>query len=331
MASNTHFKLSTALALVFFALMNLADAQGLKVGFYAKRCPNLEAIVYKTTARFMNVAPTLAAPLLRMHFHDCFVRGCEGSILLNSTKSVQAEKYAIPNLSLRGYHVIDAVKAAVEKACPGVVSCADVLALVARDAVTQIKGPYWHVETGRRDGRVSNAAEAINLPPPYANITVLKAMFGANGLNAKDLVVLSGGHTIGNSHCSSFSNRIYNYSGRGNSADTDPKLDRAYVPRLKSKCKTPNDVMTIVEMDPSSFRMFDSSYYKLVSKRRGIFESDAALLSDPETKAYVERRINGSIEEFFKDFGNSMVKMGRSGVLTGNKGEIRKQCMVVNA
>ncbi|KAK1325586.1 hypothetical protein QJS10_CPA01g00978 [Acorus calamus] len=59
MASNTLFKLSAALALVLFALMNSADAQGLKVGFYAKRCPNLEAIVYKTTARFINVAPTL--------------------------------------------------------------------------------------------------------------------------------------------------------------------------------------------------------------------------------------------------------------------------------
>ncbi|KAK1325004.1 Peroxidase 56 [Acorus calamus] len=156
-------------------------------------------------------------------------------------------------------------------------------------------------------------------------------MFGANGLNAKDLVVLSGGHTIGNSHCSSFSNRIYNYSGRGDSTDTDPKLDRAYVPTLRVKCKSPNDVTTIVEMDPGSFKTFDADYYKLVSKRRGLFESDAALLSDPETKAYVERRINGPIEEFFKDFGDSMVKMGRSGVLTGNNGEIRKQCMVVNS
>lgn len=66
------------------------------------------------------------------------LQGCDGSVLLKSTKNNQAEKDAVPNLSLRGYHVIDAVKSAVEKKCPGVVSCADVLALVARDAVVQV-------------------------------------------------------------------------------------------------------------------------------------------------------------------------------------------------
>lgn len=66
------------------------------------------------------------------------LQGCDGSILLNSTKKNQAEKDAIPNLTLRGYQVIDGVKSAVEKKCPGVVSCADILALVARDAVSMV-------------------------------------------------------------------------------------------------------------------------------------------------------------------------------------------------
>ncbi|KAI8008172.1 Peroxidase 47 [Camellia lanceoleosa] len=61
--------------------------------------------------------------------------GCEASVLLNSTNNNQAERDAIPNLSLRRFQVIDAVKAAIEKACPGVVSCADILALAARNAV----------------------------------------------------------------------------------------------------------------------------------------------------------------------------------------------------
>ena len=59
-------------------------------------------------------------------------------MLLNSGPNNQAEKDAIPNLSLRGYNVVDAVKAAVEKQCPGVVSCADILALIARDAVRMV-------------------------------------------------------------------------------------------------------------------------------------------------------------------------------------------------
>ena len=58
------------------AVLNLADAQGLKVGYYEKTCPSVEKIVKQATAKFMSRAPTLAAPLLRMHFHDCFVRVC---------------------------------------------------------------------------------------------------------------------------------------------------------------------------------------------------------------------------------------------------------------
>jgi peroxidase len=57
----------------------------------------------------------------------------------------------------------------------------------------QPKGPFWEVETGRRDGRVSNITEALqNLIPPTANISTLKSDFQRKGLSVKDLVVLSG-------------------------------------------------------------------------------------------------------------------------------------------
>jgi peroxidase len=307
-------------------VLDPADAQGLKVGFYAHTCPEAETIVKKVIIETLFKAPTLAGPLLRMHFHDCFVRGCEGSVLLNSSTN-QAEKNAIPNLSLRGFQIIDLAKTALEKACPGVVSCADILALVARDVVALTKGPSWEVETGRRDGSISNITEALlNLVPPNANISTLKSDFLRKGLSVKDLVVLSGGHTIGTSHCTSFTNRLYNFTGKG---DTDPTLDPNYIIRLKSKCK-PNDLTTLAEMDPGSFKTFDESYYTLVAKRRGLFQSDAALLDDAETKAYVKLQATALGSTFFKDFGVSMVNMGRIGVLTGNAGEVRKQCSRVN-
>ncbi|PQQ02167.1 peroxidase 27 [Prunus yedoensis var. nudiflora] len=289
---------SYSLMLLFNDNLGEPIGGGLKVGFYAKSCPEAEDIVKKVIFQTISTTPSLAGPLLRMHFHDCFVR------------------------------IIDKAKSALEKACPGVVSCADVVAITARDVVSATNGAHWDVETGRRDGRVSNITEAfLNLLPPTANITILKAGFAQKGLSAKDLVVLSGGHTIGTSHCTSFSNRLYNFTGKG---DTDPTLDPNYIARLKLKCK-PNDQKTLVEMDPGSFKTFDQTYFTLVTKRRGLFQSDAALLDDSETKAYVQSHAAAvGKSSFFKDFGVSMVNMGRIGVLTGNAGEIRKVCSKIN-
>ncbi|XP_031106520.1 peroxidase 27-like [Ipomoea triloba] len=310
-------------------VVEVASAQSLSPDFYKKQCPKVEDIVKRTTASFLSRAPSLAGPLLRMHFHDCFVRGCDGSVLINSTKGNQAEKDGFPNLTLRGFQVIDAVKSALEKECPGIVSCADILAVVARDAVTMMNGPSWKVPLGRRDGRVSLASDANNnLPAPFSNFSTLQSSFAALGLNVKDLAVLSGGHTLGISHCPPFSNRLYNFTGKG---DTDPSMDQNYVATLKkNKCTTAGDTTSIVEMDPGSAKIFDTSYYTLVSKRRGLFESDAALLTNSVTKAYVQQQMNPSTATFFKDFGDSMVKMGNIGVLTGKAGEIRKICSRIN-
>ncbi|KAF8020201.1 hypothetical protein BT93_G0792 [Corymbia citriodora subsp. variegata] len=309
-----------------FLVPEVAHGQGLKVGFYQKTCPNAEAIVKEVMGQVMSVAPSLSGPLLRMHFHDCFVRGCEGSVLLNSPTN-QSEKNAIPNFSLRGFQTIDRVKTALEKACPGIVSCADILALVARETVLATGGLSYDVETGRRDGNVSILNEALNdLIPPTTNITILKADFAKRGLSVKDLVVLSGGHTIGTSHCSSFSDRLYNFTGKG---DADPTLDSKYIARLKLRCK-PNDQTTLVEMDPGSVRTFDIKYFDLIQKRRGLFTSDSALLDDSETKAYLDLQIKTGGSTFFEDFGVSMVKMGRIGVITGTAGEVRKVCSKVN-
>ncbi|KAI3714135.1 hypothetical protein L1987_72725 [Smallanthus sonchifolius] len=303
----------------------------LQMGFYGSSCPKAEKIVQDYVNQHIPNAPSLAAALIRMHFHDCFVRGCDGSILLNVTSSSgnQTEKVATPNQTVRGFDFIDRLKSLVEAECPGIVSCADIIALAARDSIAISGGPSWKVPTGRRDGLLSNASEALaQIPAPFDNITILIQKFANKSLDLKDLVLLSGAHTIGISHCPSFSNRLYNFTGVG---DQDPALDSEYADNLRSrKCRTQNDTTTKVEMDPGSRKTFDLSYYTLLLKRRGLFESDSALTRNNNTLAYINQLLQGSLQSFFGEFALSMEKMGQIEVKTGTSGEIRRNCAFVN-
>ncbi|CAI9099364.1 OLC1v1036171C1 [Oldenlandia corymbosa var. corymbosa] len=305
----------------------------LKLNYYAETCPKAEKIVLDYVHEHIPNAPTLAATFIRMHFHDCFVRGCDASVLLNFTSSSgnQTEKTAVPNQTLRGFGFIDSVKSLIEAECPGVVSCADIIALVARDSIVVTGGPYWKVPTGRRDGTISNASEALaNIPAPNFNFSALQTSFVNKGLDLKDLVLLSGAHTIGIAHCPAFTSRLYNFSGIP--GKEDPSLDSEYAENLKEKkCKSINDNTTIVEMDPGSFRTFDLSYYSLLLKRRGLFESDSALTKNSITLSYIKKLLQGSLQDFFQEFALSMEKMGSIQVLTGSAGEIRKHCAFVNS
>ncbi|KAK1682225.1 hypothetical protein QYE76_043073 [Lolium multiflorum] len=321
--------LSLALAASLATLLSASASQpGIGFGYYKETCPAAEQIVFRETTRIVRASPDLAASLLRLHYHDCFVQGCDASVLLDSTDGTPAEKDAKPNESLRGFDAVARVKDKLEKACPATVSCADLLALMARDAVVLSKGPSWPVALGRRDGRTSSADNCGELPPLYGNITVMIEVFAAKGLDVKDLAVLSAAHTLGKAHCSSFADRLYN----GSAPSTDPTLERRYADRLRMRCPGPGDSSAAMsEMDAGSCSTFDTSYYRQVARGRGLLRSDAGLMEHPVTGAYVRRAAAGKYEgHFFQDFRDSMAKMGAIGVLTGNQGEIRTKCNLVN-
>lgn len=56
-------------------------------------------------------------------------QSCDASVLLESSKGVPAEKESHSQVGMRNGKWINNIKKAVEDSCPGVVSCADVLAL----------------------------------------------------------------------------------------------------------------------------------------------------------------------------------------------------------
>lgn len=121
------------LAILIVAFMQFHRTQGaLQVGFYDTSCSSAESIVKSAVQSAASADRTIAASIIRLQFHDCFVEGCDASILLTGAGT---EQTAVPNLSVRGYSVISDAKSQLEASCPGVVSCADIIALAARDSV----------------------------------------------------------------------------------------------------------------------------------------------------------------------------------------------------
>ncbi|KAK7860375.1 peroxidase 3 [Quercus suber] len=210
--------------------------------------------------------------------HDTLI-GCDASVLLDSTTQNTAKKDALPNQTLQKkvFNMVDDIKAEVEKKCLEIVSCADIMALAARDSVSfQYKRSLWEVPLGRRDGTISHASEAIaNIPPPTSNFDQLKQNFAGKGLDVLNLVVLS------------------------------------------------------VPMDPTSSEFFYTRYYKILLENEGLFQSDAALLTDDGSLEEVKKLL--SFEYFLEKFAHSMKNMGEIQVLAGTKGQIlKKKRRVVN-
>ncbi|XP_062015419.1 peroxidase 47 [Rosa rugosa] len=293
-------------------------ADGLSMGYYIMSCPFAEPIVRNTVTRALQADPTLAAGLLRMHFHDCFIEGCDGSVLLDSTKDNTAEKDSPANLSLRGFEVIDDAKKQLEQQCPGVVSCADILAMAARDAVFWAGGPVYDIPNGRKDGKRSKIEDTFNLPAPTLNASELIKMFGQHGFTAQEMVALSGAHTLGVARCSSFKNRL--------SESVDPNLDSGFAKQLTKTCTAGDNAEQPFD---STRNIFDNAYYNGLQRKTGVLTSDQTLFASASTRGIVNGyAFNQAM--FFLDFQQAMVKMSKLDPKEGSKGEVRGNCRKIN-
>ncbi|CAN8257106.1 unnamed protein product [Cochlearia groenlandica] len=301
---------------------NIVEAQ-LSTNFYSTSCPNLLSTVQTAVKSAVNSQPRMGASILRLFFHDCFVNGCDGSVLLDDTSSFTGEQNANPNRnSARGFNVIDNIKTAVEKACPGVVSCADVLAIAARDSVVLLGGPNWNVKVGRRDARTaSQAAANNNIPPPTSSLSQLISSFSAVGLSTRDMVALSGAHTIGQSRCTSFRTRIYN----------ETNINAAFATTRQRTCPRTSGSGdgNLAPLDVTTAASFDNNYFKNLMTQKGLLHSDQELFNGGSTDSIV-RGYSNNPSSFSKDFVAAMIKMGDISPLTGRNGEIRKMCGRVN-
>ncbi|XP_057438767.1 peroxidase A2-like [Lotus japonicus] len=299
--------------------------------FYSSTCPSVSSIVRSVVQQALQSDSRIGASLTRLHFHDCFVNGCDGSILLDQGVNITlSEKNATPNNnSARGFDVVDNIKTSVENSCPGVVSCADILALAAQASVALAGGPSWNVLVGRRDGVMANQSGAnASIPTPFESLAIISAKFAAVGLNITDLVALSGAHTFGRAQCRFFNQRLFNFSGTGS---PDPTLSSTYLATLQQNCPQNGSGTTLNNLDPSSADAFDNNYFKNLLNNKGLLQSDQELFStNGSATISIVNNFATNQTAFFEAFAQSMINMGNVSPLTGNQGEIRSNCRKVN-
>ncbi|PWA70020.1 heme peroxidase [Artemisia annua] len=265
-----------------------SDDYGLSTEYYNRVCPQALPTIKRVVEDAVAQERRMGASLLRLHFHDCFVNGCDASILLDQTSTIDSEKNAGANLnSARGF---------------------------------ELGGPSWEVKLGRRDSTTASRTTAnANLPSPFMDLPALIKNFKDQGLDEKDLVLLSGAHTIGFAQCFTFRDHIYN----------DTNIDPAFAGHLRSICPRVGDDSNLAPLDPTP-SSFDTKYFNNLMKKRGLLKTDQVLFSKGETGELVSE-YNEDQTKFFEDFAKSMIKMGNINLLTGNRGEVRDNCRRVNS
>ncbi|KAD3338109.1 hypothetical protein E3N88_33630 [Mikania micrantha] len=296
----------------------------LSANFYARSCPNFRSIITRAVNSAVSNEARMGASLLRLHFHDCFIinmvflniQGCDASVLLDDTANFTGEQTAGPNRnSIRGLNVIDNIKTQLESQCPGIVSCADILAAAARDSVVALRGPGWNVLFGRRDSTTASLSAAnSNLPGPGSSLSALISSFSNKGFTANEMVALSGAHSIGQARCITFRNRLYN----------DNNINASFASSLRPNCPTSGGDNNLSPLD-STPTNFDNRYYNDLMNQRGLLHSDQELFNGGSADAQV-RTYGSNSATFFRDFASAMLKMSNLSPLTGTSGQVRTNC-----
>ncbi|RCV46514.1 hypothetical protein SETIT_9G537300v2 [Setaria italica] len=307
-------RLVTLLLLAAAASAPLASPQ-LDSAFYKTTCPDAEKVIFDVVQNRFKQDPGTAAGLLRLVFHDCFANGCDASILIDPLSNQASEKEAGPNISVRGYDVIEEIKTELEKKCPGVVSCADIVAASARDAVKLTGGPAYEVPMGRRDSLTSNREDADALPGPDIAVPKLIDEFSKQGFSLEEMIaMLAGGHSIGICRC---------FFIETDAAPIDPE----YRKNISAACDGKDS--GTVPMDSVSPNVFDGTYFALALAKKMPLTIDRLVGMDPKTEP-VLKAMEAKPADFVPLFAKSMEKLSVLKVLTGKDGEIRKTCSEFN-
>ncbi|KAF8397658.1 hypothetical protein HHK36_016578 [Tetracentron sinense] len=312
--------------LLSLLLLFHAGESDLQLNYYSDSCPRAEEIVKEEVNKLYNKHGNTAVSWVRNLFHDCMVKSCDASLLLETRSGIVSEQVSQRSFGMRNFKYINTIKEALESECPMTVSCADVVALSAREGVVMLGGPHIGLKTGRRDSKESHATVIDDfLPNHNDSISLVLSRFQSTGVDTEGTVALLGAHSVGRVHCVNLVNRLY--------PDVDPTLDPEYAAYLKRRCPSPepdpNSVL-YARNDRETPMVLDNMYYKNLLGHKGLLLVDQQLVSDPTTSPFVKNM--ASDNGYFHDqFSRAMLLLSENNPLTGDVGEIRKDCRYVNS
>ncbi|XP_031477105.1 peroxidase 21-like [Nymphaea colorata] len=297
----------------------------LQLNYYSQSCPKAEEIIRDQVDKLYQEHGNTAVSWIRNLFHDCMVESCDASLLLETSGSIVSEKTSSRSFGMRNFKYVDVIKQAVESACPGVVSCADVIALSARDGIVKLGGPYLAMKTGRRDSRQSYAAVVEEqIPNHNDSLELVLSRFQSIGVDVEGTVALLGAHSVGRVHCVNLVNRLY--------PEVDSIMNPEYGQYLRKRCPSPTpDLNAVVyaRNDRETPMILDNMYYKNVLNHKALLLVDEELIYNNVTLQYVQKMAMDN-NYFREQFSRALLIMSEHNPLTGNEGEIRKDCRFIN-
>ncbi|CAN0881314.1 Peroxidase 21 [Linum grandiflorum] len=309
-----------------FATQFHSGESELQSNYYGQSCPRAEAIVKDQVVKLYHEHGNTAVSWLRNLFHDCVVKSCDASLLLESVNGIQSEKNSGRSFGMRNFKYVTTIKRALEAECPSTVSCADIVALSARDGIVMLGGPRMEMKTGRKDSKQSYLAEVETFIPNHNDsISSVLTRFQSMGIDVEATVALLGAHSVGRVHCANLVGRLY--------PTVDPTLDPVYANYLKARCPTPNpdpNAVLYSRNDRETPMILDNMYYKGLLKNKGLLSVDQQLATDPRTAPFVQSMAADN-DYFHEQFARAVVLLSENNPVSSADGEVRKDCRYVNA
>ncbi|EEQ91322.1 heme peroxidase [Blastomyces dermatitidis] len=174
------------------------------------------------------------------------------------------------------------------------ITYSDLWTLAGACAIQELQGPVIPWRPGRQDKDVSACTPDGRLPDASKDQKHIRAIFGRMGFDDREMVALSGAHSLGRAHT--------DRSGYDGPWDFSPTVFT-------------NEFFRLLVDEKWNWRKWDgpAQFTDKTTKTLMMLPTDMALVKDKEFRKHVERYAKDS-DVFFKEFSDAFVKLLELGV-----------------